>query len=103
MSFLLGKKVKMSQVFKDEKVIPVTVVLVPENSVSLLRTKERDGYEAVQVQAGKIKREFRASPGELKQGDAVSIDSLKEGDMVRVSAYSKGRGFQGVVNRHGFH
>ncbi len=90
------------------KVIPVTVIHAQPNKVSIVRTKERDGYEAVQVSLGKKKIEFRDRPAsavkiaDFKLGDMVTVDSFKEGDKVRVSGLNKGRGFQGVVKRHRF-
>jgi len=89
-------------------VIPVTVVKAEPNKVSFVRTKDKDGYEAVQVAFGKNKREFRDKRQatwkieDFKTGDEVTVEAFKEGDTVRVSGVSKGRGFQGVVKRHGF-
>lgn len=94
----------MTQIWKDDKtVVPVTVVKAEPNKVSLVRTKEKDGYEAVQVALGKTKREFRTvDNAQPKVGDEITVDVFKEGDFVRVSGTTKGRGFQGVVKRHGF-
>ncbi|MFA5821332.1 MAG: 50S ribosomal protein L3 [Candidatus Gracilibacteria bacterium] len=105
MSFILGKKLKMSQIWKGEKVIPVTLVQAAPNKISLKRTKERDGYNAIQLMLGKKKREFRVSNDakELAEGEEITVSVFKEGDIVRVSGITKGRGFQGVVKRHGFH
>lgn len=113
MSFILGKKQKMSQVWKGEDVIPVTVIKAEPNRVSLLRTKDKHGYEAVQLELGKHKREFRtqdpppkADPPlaeSSKLHDSIDVSVLKEGDVVKITATSKGKGFQGVVKRHGFH
>lgn len=103
MSFILAKKLKMSQIWKENAVIPVTVLLAEPNKVSLLRTKEKDGYRAVQIALGKKRKEFAIRGSELKIGDVVDVAVFKEGDLVRVSGISKGRGFQGVVKRHGFH
>lgn len=108
MSFILGKKLKMTQIWKDGKVVPVTVVHAEPNTVSVLRTKEKDGYEAVQVSLGRKKKEFRnvqnapIEMGKFNAGDAVTVEAFKEGEKVRVSGVTKGRGFQGVVKRHGF-
>lgn len=93
----------MSQIWKGNEVVPVTVVKAEPNQVSLIRSKEKDGYEAAQLKLGKHKREFRAAQGDLKAGDTVQVSVFKEGDMVIVSGTSKGKGFQGVVKRHGFH
>jgi large subunit ribosomal protein L3 len=107
MSFIIGKKGVMTQIWKDEKVIPVTVIHAAPNKATMVRTKERDGYEAVQLKAVNGSREFRKKTGrdftELKVGDEFGVDTFKEGDLVIVSGTMKGRGFQGVVKRHGFH
>lgn len=103
MPAILGRKLKMSQIWKENAVTPVTVLEVPPNKVSLVRTAERDGYTAVQLQMGKTKREFRLAGEEaLKAGDEIGVGVFAPGDKVRVSGISKGRGFQGVVKRHGF-
>jgi large subunit ribosomal protein L3 len=108
MSFILGKKASMTQLWKDGKVVPVTAVSAVPNKVTLIRNKERDGYEAVQISLGRTHREFRhaaAHPvdvSKFNQGDEVTVAGFQEGDKVRVSGLSKGRGFQGVVKRHGF-
>ena len=124
MKFILGKKLGMSQVFKDDKVIPVTLIESGPNFVTQVKTKEKDGYSAVQLgfgekkeknikkpQKGHLKKignlrwlkEFRIDPTELKRGDEVKISDFNPGDKVTVIAISKGKGFQGVVKRHGFH
>ncbi len=111
MSFILGKKVKMTQLWKENTVIPVTVIKAEPNTVSLVRTQSRDGYRAVQVKLGKTKREFRigdrgqgtGDKAEVNVGDMLQVSAFQEGDKVKISGLSKGRGFQGVVKRHGFH
>jgi len=133
MKFLLAKKVNMTQIFgEDGMVQPVTVLNMEPMIVSQVKTKEKDGYNAVQVGTGTRKeknaskpvnghlkglnlvegktlavlKEFRAKDGTiatLNKGDGISIDSFIVGDEVTVSAISKGKGFQGVVKRHGFH
>lgn len=106
--FILGKKLIMTQIWKDGKVVPVTVISAAPNKVSLVRTKDRDGYEAVQVASGKAKKEFRdksqvtSDKVNFKIGDTVTVESFAEGDKVQVSGTMKGRGFAGVVKRHGF-
>jgi len=99
----------MTQIWKGESVIPVTVIKAEPNQVSAVRTKEKNKYEAVQLQSGRAKREFRLSKTSsaeggqaLKTGESVDVSVFKEGDLVKVSGNSKGRGFQGVVKRHGF-
>ncbi len=113
----------MAQIFdKDGVVSPVTVIDVSTSTVTFVRTKEKDGYNAVQLGYGNRKaknvskavlghgkgkafkkiKEFTADAGEMKAGDTISADIFKEGDIVEVSGTSKGKGFQGVVKRHGF-
>lgn len=131
MKFLLGEKVNMSQVFDNAgNIVPVTLVRATPNVVLQIRTKEKDGYEAVQVGAGARKAKNIAKPqkGHMKdlgnfryvkefrtgkqptgnsqqmptRGDTIDISVFAEGDMVRVSGISKSMGFQGVVKRHDF-
>lgn len=97
----------MTQIWKDNVVIPVTVLKAEPNKVAIIRTKDKDGYMALQLQSGKAKKEFGQKDKTLdvskfKTGDEVAVDFFVEGDMVAVSGTVKGRGFQGVVKRHGF-
>ena len=104
--FILGKKMKMTQVWKDDKVVPVTLISAEPNTVAIVRTPERDKYHAVQLQLGRTKKEFRIKNKKeavsLNVGDTVDVSTFKEGDLVDVSGTMKGRGFQGVVKRHNF-
>jgi len=105
--FILGRKLKMTQIWKDGKVIPVTVIKADPNSISTIRTKDNNGYEAIQLSMpfGKkrILREFRTKGDiELKTGDSIDVSLFNEGDKVKVSSKSKGRGFQGTVKRYNF-
>lgn len=103
MSFLLARKVEMTQIWEGDSVTPVTRLSVPETVVSQIRTADKDGYVAVQIAAGKTKREFRVDDASTYEvGAPVSLEDFQPGDKVRITAYSKGRGFQGVVKRHGF-
>jgi large subunit ribosomal protein L3 len=123
MKAILGTKETMTQIFSDDgKVIPVTVVKAGTNFITALKTKEKDGYSAVQIghgtkkniskplaghlgKMGKIKniKELRCDYDEsLKVGDKVSINTFDIGDKVNIKGLSKGKGFQGVVKRHGF-
>jgi large subunit ribosomal protein L3 len=125
---LIGKKVGMTQVFHDNGVAtPVTVIEAGPCVVVQRKTTERDGYEAVQLglvdakaaklankpQRGhheksgvpptRLLREFRLlAESELKPGDPVSVDIFEDGGKVDVIGASKGKGFQGVMKRHGF-
>jgi len=120
MTFILGKKLGMSQIFKEDgTVIPVTVIEVEPNTVTQVKVKDKDGYEAVQIAAGTKKVINKAqrvhfknlTPRFVKEtkvltgvnvGDKLNVSMFSEGDIVKVSGVSKGKGFQGVVKRHGF-
>lgn len=105
MKFVLAKKINMTQIFGENGVVqPVTVLSVGPATVSQVKTVEKDGYSAVQVEQLAKRKEFRLTePTTLNKGDQISIESFAVGDEVNVSAVSKGKGFQGVVKRHGFH
>lgn len=98
----------MTQIFNDEgRVHPVTLVEISPTEVSLVRTQEKDGYEAVQLSAfvkkqkPTVKKEARNMTGE--KGSIIDPTTLFAiGDKVTVSAISKGKGFAGGVKRHGF-
>jgi large subunit ribosomal protein L3 len=124
MKFILGRKLNMSQIYDASgAAIPVTLVATRGNIVTQIRTKAIDGYEAVQIgegsrnpsrinkaQKGQFKdlgnfaalTEFRVDAPAQKIGDKIEISQFAPGDLVTVSAISKGKGFQGVVKRHGF-
>ncbi len=126
MSALLGRKVGTTSIFTSEgEYVPCTVIEAGPCPVVALRNSGKDGYEAVQLGYGDIPvhqvskpvagqyavanvtpkrylREFRLADKEYKVGDVLSVDEFAEGDKVKVSGKSKGRGFQGVVKRHGF-
>lgn len=100
----------MSQIFKEDKVIPVTLIEAGPCEVVQIKTK-KEGYEAVQIGFGRKKtknhfrylKEFRVEDSKkFKIGDKINVSSFKEGDIVKVSGISKGKGFQGVVKRWGF-
>ena len=126
MKGILGRKIGMTQVFtKSGKLIPVTVVEVEPNVVTQIKTKENDGYEAIQLgfdtKREKLatkasvgitnkanttpKRFFREIRGvdvsEYSLGQEVKVDIFAEGEMVDVTGTTKGKGFQGVIKRHG--
>ena len=122
---LIGRKVGMTQVFQDDgTMVAVSVLAIEPNTVTKLRTPERDGYTAVQIgtevskklnkpETGQLKdlpkvatiREFRVdSVDVVTVGQVFSIGDLFEaGDMVDVTGVSKGKGFAGVIKRHNFH
>lgn len=125
---IIGKKVGMTQVFADDgRALPVTVIEAGPCVVVQRKSKEKDGYSAVQLglvegrkvknvtkpmqghfaKAGlppcKVVREMRVADGdETKVGDKVSVELFAPGDRVDVIGISKGKGFQGVVKRHHF-
>lgn len=111
MKFILGKKIEMSQIFdKEGKVIPVTLIKAGPCFVTRIKTKESNGYEALQLGFEKRKkkkgfhflREFPGNILEYKVGDKIDVSVFQEGDKVKVSGISKGKGFQGAVKRWGF-
>ncbi|MEK7062297.1 MAG: 50S ribosomal protein L3 [Patescibacteria group bacterium] len=123
MAFILGKKLKMSQIWKDDKIVPVTLIQAGPITITQIRTKEKDGYEAAQAgfdatkkkinkpEKGHLKdlgnfrhlKEFKVLELEsLKVGDVLTVEQFNEGDKVKVGGLNKGRGFQGGVKRHGF-
>src|SRR3989338_8852109 len=125
MRFILGTKEKMTQVFTaDGKVVPATVIVAGPAVVLQVKTKEKDGYSAVQIGFGERKekrinkplkghfknlgnfrfvREFKmADTSAFKVGDKIDLGTFSEGDKLEISGISKGKGFQGVVKRHGF-
>ncbi|TLX77528.1 50S ribosomal protein L3 [Labilibacter sediminis] len=123
---LIGKKIGMTSVFSaDGKNIPCTVIEAGPCVVTQVKTVETDGYEAVQLafdekrekstskpELGHFKKagvtpkrsvvEFKGFEQELNLGDAVTVDIFNEDMFVDVTGTSKGKGFQGVVKRHGF-
>jgi large subunit ribosomal protein L3 len=123
MKFIIGKKQEMTQVWQGEKVVAVTRVKVGPCVVTQVKNEEKDGYEAVQLGFGERKeknikkpqkghmkdlgnfaslKEFRVPAGELKVGDKIEASTFEVGDSIQVVGTSKGKGFQGVVKRHGF-
>jgi len=117
----------MAEYFSEDGVVtPVTVVSVTPVTVTRIFSKEKDGYNSVQVGSGEQKKEritksragamkgafyknlkeFRLKPSdttEAKEGDVIDVSSFTAGDKIMVTSVSKGKGFQGVVKRHGFH
>ena len=125
---LIGKKVGMTQIFDENgTVIPVTVIEAGPCTVAQVKTLENDGYEAVQLGFGEVKekhlnkpvkghfakanvtakkhlREFRLDSIEgIKVGDELKADIFAAGEKIDVQGTSKGKGFQGVIKRHGQH
>lgn len=119
---LLGKKLGMTQIYDESRLTPVTVIEAGPCRVVTVKTKERDGYEAVQLSFGEVKerklskaelghlkkhqapasrwlREFKKD-GDVTVGASVTVGIFKKGDWVDVIGVSKGKGFQGVVKRH---
>ncbi|MDR5659552.1 50S ribosomal protein L3 [Serpentinicella sp. ANB-PHB4] len=126
MKGIVGKKIGMTQVFnQDGTVVPVTVVEVEPNVVTQVKTVEKDGYNAVQIGYATIReklvnkpkkghfekagvtpkrkvKEFRVgSVEDFSIGQELSVDIFQEGTKVDVTGITKGKGFQGVIKRHG--
>src|SRR5690625_3610438 len=126
MSGLIGRKIGMTSLYDENgKNIPCTVIQAGPCVVTQVRTKEVDGYDALQLgfddkkstrpstaddghfkKAGTVAKrkvvEFQDFEGEYKLGDEVKVDIFELGEFVDVTGISKGKGFQGVVKRHGF-
>ncbi|HED06623.1 MAG TPA: 50S ribosomal protein L3 [Ignavibacteria bacterium] len=127
MSGILGRKLGMSSVFGENgKRIPVTAIQAGPCKIVTIRTKEKDGYKALQVGFGTKKeknlnkpilghfkknnvqptahlKEFRFDEiSEYEVGQEIKADFFQEGEKIKVRAKSKGKGFQGVMKRHGF-
>jgi large subunit ribosomal protein L3 len=126
MKFILGTKEKMMEYFaEDGNVVPVTVISAGPVTVTRIFEKGKDGYDSVQVGFGTAKaskvgkaragvmkgalhktlKEFRLKAGEkteAKEGDIIDVSAFAPGDKIQVTSVSKGKGFQGVVKRHGF-
>jgi large subunit ribosomal protein L3 len=124
---LIGRKLGMTRLFaEDGSVVPVSVIAAAPNTVTKLRSVERDGYAAVQLGAGSARRLTRPVAGQLpamdkdaakpsvmrefrvdstegyEPGQAVDVTLFEAGDLVDVTGTSKGRGFAGTVKRHNF-
>ena len=124
---LLGKKIGMTNIYTEDGVnIPVTAIEAGPCTVTIVRTEEKDGYNALQIgfgvrkekhlnkpqiayykknnlQPARYLREFRNfDVSEYKVGDVITTEIFTEGEKVKVSGNSKGKGFQGVMKRHGF-
>lgn len=126
MSGLIGKKVGMTSIFDENgKNIPCTIIEAGPCVVTQVRTKEVDGYNALQLgfddkaekratkaELGHFKKagtsvkkkvvEFQGFEDNYKLGDTITVDFFTEGEFVDITGVSKGKGFQGVVRRHGF-
>lgn len=125
MKFISGKKMSMTQLWIGDTVMAVTPVLAGPCTVTQVKTKDKDGYEALQLAYGARKeknikkpqlghfkkanvkpaavREFRlADASKYSVGDVVTVSTFSVGDKINVTGTSKGKGFQGVVKRHKF-
>ena len=122
---IIGRKIGMTSIYSAEgKALPCTVIEAGPCVVTQVKTQDRDGYEAIQLGFGDRKEkntpnalkghfkkantspksklaEFKGFDG-LNLGDVVNIDIFEEGEFVSIAGTSKGKGFQGVVKRHGF-
>ncbi len=124
MKFTLATKQHMTEFFgADGKVHPATLLRATPLTVTALKTVDTDGYDAIQVGQGEQKvsriskalsghlkgvaytnlKEFRTPGGDLSLGATIACDIFNQGDVVTLSSISKGKGFQGVMKRHGMH
>ncbi len=120
---MIGRKIGMTQLFQhDGTMVPVSVLAVEPNTVTALRTPERDGYTAVQLGAGTARRLTKPRLGQLKDlprvkdvrefriedagaytlGQTLDVNLFAAGDTVDVTGVSKGKGFSGTIKRHHF-
>ena len=120
---ILGRKLGMTQVFDESgRMFPVTVVEAGPCCVVQVKTREKDGYEAVKVGFSEVKKAKKVNKplggvfkkvglnpykvlrefpmGDVKVGEFVTVEKFKKGDLISVSGVTKGKGFQGVVKRH---
>lgn len=127
MSGLLGQKIGMTSVYSEQgELVPVSVIKAGPCKIISIRTKEKDGYSALQLGFGekkdkriskpvlgqftknelvpmKVLKEFKfPSEPEYKIGDEITVNLFAEGEKIKVRARTKGKGFQGVMRRHGF-
>jgi large subunit ribosomal protein L3 len=126
MSGLIGKKIGMTSLFNENgRIVPCTVIQAGPCVVTQIKTEEKDGYEAIQLGFEEKKEkhatkaeighftkagvkpmakvaEFKGFEAQVTLGQSLSVELFAEGDFVDVVGTSKGRGFQGVVKRHGF-
>lgn len=123
MKFILGKKIEMTQVFDDKNmVVPVTKILIEPNVVTQIKTKEKEGVNAIQISFSTKKNLTKPLLGHYKDlgsfqfsrdftvddvstykvGDKFNADLFAENDMVSATGTSKGHGFSGLVKRHDF-
>jgi len=125
MAGIIGKKIGMTSIFSEQgKNIPCTIIEAGPCTVTQIKTQQTDGYDAVQIAFDEQKesrlskailghlKKAKANPSkklaevnfdsEVSLGDSINVDSFTEGEFVTVTGTSKGKGFQGVVKRHGF-
>ena len=128
MKAILGKKIGMSRIFDESgNAIPVTLVSAGPCFITQIKKEEKEGYNSIQIgfgvtkknnkpEAGHLKKagkennnlkylkEIRVDEiGDIKEGQEMKVDGFEKGDKVKITATSKGKGFAGVVKRHGFH
>lgn len=125
MTGILGKKLGMTQVFDESgRIWPVTVVEAGPCCVIQVKTKEKDGYEAVKVGFFEVKKEKKVNKplkgifkkaglnaykilkefpmGDMKVGEMITVEKFQKGDIISATGISKGKGFQGVIKRHNY-
>lgn len=100
----------MTTIYDEKGALNATLIECAPNKISLVRSIEKDGYSAIQLEADKTnnkktKKEFKVIEEkiEAKEGDEIKVDIFEIGDKVQVTGTTKAKGFQGVMKRHGFH
>lgn len=123
---ILGKKLEMTQIFEGNNIVPVIIIQAGPCKIVQKKTKEKDGYNAIQIGFEEIKESKLNKPelghfqknkipplrylkevrlediSQIVVGDELKVNIFKKGDLVNISGISKGKGFQGVVKRYGF-
>jgi large subunit ribosomal protein L3 len=99
---LLARKIGMTQIFVDEKTLPVTVLQALPAEVVRVKKKEKDGYSAALLKFNEKLKEFRVPENTFEEGEKIDVSIFEKGDKVNIRAKRKAKGFAGVVKRYGF-
>lgn len=125
---ILGKKIGMSRIYdKEGNAVSITLIEAGPCFITQIKRKEKESYNAVQIGYGRAKKNNKPRQGhlkkinknlialkylkeirtdnleDLKEGQEIKVDIFQEGDKIKITSKSKGRGFAGVIKRHGFH
>jgi len=123
MKAIIGRKIGMTRIYDEEgNALPVTLVIAEPNTISQVKTQEKDGYDSVQLALSEEKKINKPQAGHLAKakiksrhlkefnlganiqvGSKINLSTFKKGDFINVTSISKGKGFAGTVKRHHFH